>query len=49
MKSNPTDMTKSVLRDLGKINKWLEDMEPFIIIGPEGCGKSLLINNPYQN
>ena len=41
LKTNPLVKTKSVLRDLETINKWLERMEPFIIIGPEGCGKSL--------
>jgi len=44
-KFNPLIKTPTVLNYLEVINKWLEANEPFIIIGPEGSGKNLLINN----
>jgi dynein heavy chain 2 len=45
MKSNPLVKTPSALCYLNILSKWLEQGNPFIIIGPEGCGKSILIHN----
>lgn len=35
--------TKSVKQDLDLIAPWVEKMEPFILVGPEGAGKTLLL------
>ncbi len=37
--------TVSVQRTAAVIRPWVEHMEPFILVGPEGCGKSMLINH----
>ena len=37
--------TVSVQRASALIKPWVEHMEPFILVGPEGCGKSMLINH----
>ena len=41
----PIVKTAPVLRDLSILSNWFESNEPFIVVGPEGCGKSLLITN----
>ena len=41
----PIVKTSSVLRDLNILSNWFDSNYPFIVVGPEGCGKSLLINN----
>lgn len=35
--------TVSVQRGLKVLEPWIEKMEPFILVGPEGCGKNMLI------
>ena len=37
--------TVSVQRAAAMIRPWIEHMEPFILVGPEGCGKSMLISH----
>jgi dynein heavy chain 2, cytosolic len=37
--------TVSVQRTLRTMESWVEHMEPFILVGPEGCGKSLMIHH----
>jgi dynein heavy chain 2 len=27
---------------------WITNMEPFILVGPEGCGKSMIINHAFK-
>jgi len=45
LKNNPMVKTLSIQRDLDILNKWLvHNEQPFIVVGPEGCGKSLIIN-----
>jgi dynein heavy chain 2, cytosolic len=49
LKANPIVKTGSILRDMEIIKTWLESNEPFIVLGPEGCGKSLLINHTVNS
>jgi dynein heavy chain 2 len=44
IRSNPLIKTKTVQYYLDILKKWLETNDTFIIVGPEGCGKSLIIN-----
>lgn len=37
--------TVSFQRNVDIVRKWIENMEPFIVVGPEGCGKSMLIKH----
>jgi len=30
------------------LSRWVESNEPFILVGPEGCGKSLLLNSAFK-
>lgn len=30
------------------LKPWIDNCEPFIVCGPEGCGKSLLINSAFN-
>ena len=32
---------------LDRIKKWVTNNDNFIIVGPEGCGKSMLIKHAY--
>ncbi|KAB7504442.1 Cytoplasmic dynein 2 heavy chain 1 [Armadillidium nasatum] len=43
---NPIIMTASAKASLDSFNLWLqpETSQPFILVGPEGCGKSLLLD-----
>ena len=38
-------MTVSMQRTAKLIERWIERMEPFVLVGPEGCGKSCLIKS----
>lgn len=40
--------TVSVQRTLKMMEPWIEKMEPFILVGPEGCGKSMIINYAFK-
>jgi len=41
----PVIETISAQRDSKMIEGWFNNDKPFIVVGPEGCGKSLIINN----
>jgi dynein heavy chain 2, cytosolic len=40
--------TVSVQRTQAMIVPWIENFEPFILVGPEGCGKSMIINHAFR-
>lgn len=40
--------TVSVQRTLAAMDSWMNNMEPFLIVGPEGCGKSMIINHGFR-
>lgn len=40
--------TVSVQRTLALMDSWITNMEPFILVGPEGCGKSMMINHAFK-
>ncbi len=40
--------TISVQRVLKQMQPWIENMEPFLLVGPEGCGKSMVINHAFR-
>lgn len=40
--------TVSVQRTLATVDCWINNMEPFILVGPEGCGKSMIINHAFK-
>eukprot|EP00981_Chlorochromonas_danica_P004240 scaffold857_cov152-Ochromonas_danica.AAC.23 len=40
--------TVSVQRTISMMESWIAHMEPFILVGPEGCGKSMLINYAFR-
>ena len=40
-------LTSSIQRNADNIKSWLDKMEPFILVGPEGAGKSLLLNHLF--
>ena len=40
--------TVSVQRTLATVDPWITNMEPFILVGPEGCGKSMIINHAFR-
>ena len=41
----PTVKTIGIQRDISMIMPWLEKGDSFIVVGPEGCGKNLMIRN----
>ncbi|KAG6966238.1 hypothetical protein JG687_00004962 [Phytophthora cactorum] len=41
--------TVSVQRGLKLIEPWVDKMEPFILVGPEGSGKNMLIRQAFKN
>ena len=41
----PIVQTVNIQRDIAMIRPWLEQGESFILVGPEGCGKNLIISN----
>ena len=44
----PALRTVGLQRDLEVLNPWIVNCEPFIVVGPEGCGKSLLIRTAFD-
>lgn len=40
--------TISVQRTMALLRSWLASTEPFILVGPEGCGKSMMINHAVR-
>jgi dynein heavy chain 2, cytosolic len=41
-------LTTTAQRTLKVMEAWIDNMEPFILVGPEGCGKSMLINYAFR-
>ena len=41
----PIVHTVNVQRDIAMIKPWLDSGDSFILVGPEGCGKNLIISN----
>ena len=48
-KCNPVVVTENIQKNYNIIKNWFCLNKPFLIIGPEGCGKSLLIQYLLQN
>ena len=44
----PMVLTIGAQRDSQLITKWVDSNEPFVLVGPEGCGKSLLLNSVFS-
>lgn len=44
----PLVPTISALQDTDLFRTWLQDEQPIIVCGPEGCGKGLLINHALR-
>lgn len=44
----PLVRTKGIQRDMDQFKGWLEAGDPFILVGPEGCGKSLMLRNAFK-
>lgn len=42
---SPVVLTAGVQRDLDMVRPWVENGESFILVGPEGCGKNLIIRS----
>ena len=40
--------TINVQRTLTMMSSWIANSEPFILVGPEGCGKSMIINHAFR-
>ena len=40
--------TVTVQRTLHTLEPWMRNMEPFILVGPEGCGKNMIINHAFK-
>ena len=53
-KDDPVDgvqkiyMTKSIKKDIDLVSHWLKNNQSVIIVGKEGCGKSLLLEASIQ-
>ena len=41
-------LTASIQRNADIIHGWLDRMEPFILVGPEGAGKSMLLSHLFS-
>ncbi|CAM9131219.1 unnamed protein product, partial [Ectocarpus sp. 4 AP-2014] len=41
--------TVSVQRALSMMEPWIENSEPFILVGPEGCGKDMIIRYAFSS
>ena len=37
-----------IQRDMSMIKTWLDKGDSFILVGPEGCGKNLMIRNQIR-
>ncbi len=40
--------TVSVQRNVDLIFGWVQRMEPFVLVGPEGAGKSMILNHIFS-
>ena len=47
LENPPLVFTVGAQRDSQLITRWVENFEPFILVGPEGCGKTLLLNSVF--
>uniref|UniRef100_A0A7S1KS08 Cytoplasmic dynein 2 heavy chain 1 n=1 Tax=Percolomonas cosmopolitus TaxID=63605 RepID=A0A7S1KS08_9EUKA len=45
---HPMVKTVAVQRTMDIIEPWLKRSEPFILVGPEGCGKSMILRNAFR-
>lgn len=41
----PVVLTPTIQRDIALVKPLLDNNESFILVGPEGCGKNLLIRS----
>ena len=48
-RSPPLILTQDVQRHSHLIEPWLRDLDPFILAGPEGCGKTLLLEHLFRS
>lgn len=44
----PIVKTIGIQRDIAMIKPWLDQGDSFIVVGPEGCGKNLMIRNQIK-
>lgn len=44
----PIIKTMGIQRDMSMIKSWLDKGDSFILVGPEGCGKNLMIRNQIR-
>eukprot|EP00966_Prymnesium_polylepis_P129788 3001445-Prymnesium_polylepis.1 len=44
----PMVRTAAVQRDEMMLMPWMTNMEPFILVGPEGCGKNMLLSKLFS-
>ena len=44
----PVVITKDVRKCTDLFDTWLQQSEPFLLVGPEGCGKSMLLRNAFR-
>jgi dynein heavy chain 2 len=44
----PIIKTEGIQRDINMIKPWLDKGDSFIVVGPEGCGKNLMIRNSIK-
>lgn len=44
----PVVRTIGVQRDIETFRTWLENGQPFIVVGPEGCGKNLMLKSAFK-
>ncbi len=40
--------TVTAQRTMACMESWITNMQPFILVGPEGCGKSMIINHAFR-
>jgi dynein heavy chain 2 len=45
----PLINTVGMQRNRAILEPWLKHSQPFIVVGPEGCGKTLLLLNAFRN
>ena len=44
----PIVRTVGIQRDMETFKTWLENGNPFIVVGPEGCGKNLMLKSAFK-
>jgi len=45
----PPVLTVDVQKNMDLVTKWVQDMEPFLLVGPEGSGKNLMMNYIFSS